>query len=82
MSFASSGMAGLQTYFELRLLDVLVSAASLEFSAGDVPQESFSLRPARVEYAFRQQLANGSFGPWAFLCVDYAAGTSSDGQCS
>lgn len=83
VSIVRGGFEGQESYFELKLLDVLVSAASLEFSeVGDgIPRESFSLRPTRVEYAFRGQLIDGGFGPWVFLCVDYTDGTSIDGEC-
>jgi type VI secretion system secreted protein Hcp len=63
LSVARSG-AGTQDYLVVKLSDVSVTSVALADTAADalVPLESVSLAFAKVEYSYKPQNPNGSFG--------------------
>lgn len=67
----------------VRVLDAKVTSYGFELEGDTPPSESFSLRPARIEYTYFKQRSDGTLinPPFAVMCWDLAAGTTSTGAC-
>ena len=77
----SGGPGAPQPFWSMDLYDARVSSLALATDAGDLPAESFSLRPSRLQWTHRRARPDGSFDAPVFACWDLAAGTVNDGQC-
>jgi type VI secretion system secreted protein Hcp len=69
-------LASAGDYLTLRMTGLMVTSVNLADAAVDntPPLESVSLVCRTFEYAYRPQLANGSFGPEVVFRYDIAAG--------
>jgi type VI protein secretion system component Hcp len=75
--------SGLDPHLIVKLLDARVTSYGFALVGETPPVESFSLRPARIEYTYFKQRADGSLilPAFAVMCWDLAAGSTTTGVC-
>ena len=76
IDFVTTSAATPTEFQTFRLLGVRVTSSAMSLDAADTMAETVSFMPAKIEFFYRKQLANGTFASPTYTCWDVANQTA------
>jgi len=81
IDFVTTSVTTPTEFQTFRLLGVRVTSSAMSLDAADTMAETVSFMPAKIEFSYRKQLANGTFASPTYTCWDVANQTATSAAC-